>query len=86
MQEKRIGLAVKRFNHSATLSDQREFNGKLNQNNKKLKQRCLASNRIFFLIKTKKPINKTLVRSKRDLTSVYLKCIDELSTLVLEQV
>ena len=39
MQAERIDLAVKRINHSATLSDQRGFNGKLNQNNKKLKQR-----------------------------------------------
>ena len=48
MQAERIDLAVKRINHSATLSDQRGFNGKLNQNNKKLKQRCLLQIEHFF--------------------------------------
>ena len=54
MQAERFDLADKPLNHSATLSDQRSFNGKLNRNNEKLKQRCFASNRIFFSFKTKK--------------------------------
>ena len=45
----RFGLADKPPNHSATLSDQRTFDGKLNRNNEKLKQRCFASNiKLFF--------------------------------------
>ena len=87
MQVESFGLAVKRLNHSATLSDQRSFNRKLNRNKEKLKQSCFASNRIrFFLLKTKKKLsNQALVLSKIDMTSVYLKSNDEFSTLVLEQ-
>ena len=38
-----------------------------------------------FLLKTKNLSNQTIVRSKIDLTSVYLKSNDEFSTLVVEQ-
>ena len=47
-QAERFVLADKPLNHSATLSDRRTFNGKLNRNYKKLKQRCYASNTLFF--------------------------------------
>ena len=39
---------------------------------------------IIFCSNKKKLSNQTTVRSKIDLTSVYLKCNDEFSTLVLE--
>ena len=40
---------------------------------------------VFFLLKTKNLSNKALVRSKIDLTSMYLISNDEISFLVLEQ-
>ena len=84
MQAERIGLAVKRSKHSATLSAR--DNSMVNWiKTKKMKQRCFASNRIFFLLKTKKNLsNQALVRSKLDLTYVCLKFNDKLSTLILE--
>ena len=86
MQAERFDLADKPFNHSATLSDQRSFNGKLNRNNEKLKQRCFPSNRIFFFVQNKENLSsQTIVRSKIDLTSVYLKINNEFCTLVLVQ-
>ena len=51
-QAKRMGSAVNRFNLSATLPNQSLFNDKLN-GNKKMKQRCFTSNRIFFCSKQK---------------------------------
>ena len=83
MEVESFGLAVKRLNHSATLSDQSSFNRKLNRNKEKLKQSCFASNRICFFLLKKKLSNQALVLSK--MTSVYLKSNDEFSTLVLEQ-
>ena len=38
----------------------------------------------FFLLKIKNLSNQAPVRSKKDLRSVYLKCDDEFSTLVLD--
>ena len=38
-----------------------------------------------FHLKTKNPSNQTIIRSKIALRYVYLKDIDELSSLVLEQ-
>ena len=85
MQAERFGLADKPLNHSATLSDQRTFDCKLNRNNEKLKQRCFASNIKLFFAQKENLLNQALIRSKINLTSVYLKGNDKFSTLVLEQ-
>ena len=69
-----IGRANQHFNHSgATLSEQRN------------KENASLQIEYFFLLKIKNLSNQAPVRSKKDLTSVYLKCDDEISTLVLEQ-
>ena len=80
-----IVWAVQRLNHSATLSDQSSFIGYFNRTNKILKQRCSASNRIFFCSKQKNLSNQIIVRSKIELKSVYFKCNNKFSSLVLEQ-
>ena len=60
--------------------------GKINGTNENLKQRCFASNRIYiFCSKQKNLSNQASARSKIDLTSTYLNCNDEFSTLVPEQ-
>ena len=47
---------------------------------------CLTIVHLFVNCHNKKKLsNQTIVRSKLDLTSWYLKCNDEFSTLVLEQ-
>ena len=47
---------------------------------------CLTRVHLFVNCHNKKKLsNQTIVRSKLDLTSWYLKCNDEFSTLVLEQ-
>ena len=81
---KRIGSAVNRVNLSATLPNQSSFNGKLNRNKKKWSK--YASLQIgFFLAQNKKMSNQAICRSKIDLMSMYLKCNDNFSFLVLEQ-
>ena len=79
-----MGSAVNRFNLSATLPNQSLFNDKLNRN-KKNEAKMLHFKWNFFLLKTKNPSNQTIIRSKIDLRYVYLKGIDEISSLVLEQ-
>ena len=39
----------------------------------------------LFLLKTKNLSNQTIARAKIDLKSVYLKCNEKFSSLVLEQ-
>ena len=56
MQAERFDLAAKPLNHSATLSDQRSVNGKLNQNNEKLKQDASLLIEYFFCSKQRKLI------------------------------
>ena len=83
-QAKRMVSAFNRFNLSATLLNQSSFNGKLSRN-KKNEAKMLHFKYEFFLLKTKNPSNQANFRSKIDLRSVYLKCNDEFSTLVLER-
>ena len=51
----------------------------------KIKQICFASNWTIFLLKLEKNLsNQAIVRSKINLTSVYRRYDDEISTLDLE--
>ena len=49
----RIWFLVKRLNHSATLSDQKSFNGKMNRTNKKWSKDASLQVEYYFCSKQK---------------------------------
>ena len=80
-----IALTVQRLNHSATLSAQSSFVCYLNRINKISKQICSASDRKIIRSQQKKRIKSSHCSTKTRLEVGYMKCIDEINLLVLEQ-
>ena len=60
----RIVFSVKRLNHSATLSDQRSSNGKLNRTNKKWSKDASLQIEYYFRSKQKTYQSKPLFDQK----------------------